>query len=130
MRELIENIKVEEGFVGFNYRDHLGYETIGYGTKLPLTKEEGEMLVEIRLKNKLKEIEFKEPLINKLPIDKQEIIAEMCYQLGVNGCLAFKKMWKALEDGDYMQASKEMLDSKWATQTPDRAKRLASRMQA
>ena len=37
----------------------------------------------------------------------------------------FKKMWKALEGGNYGDASDEMLDSRWAAQTPERAVRHA-----
>jgi lysozyme len=37
-------------------------------------------------------------------------------------------MLKALQDEDYKQASVEMLDSRWAKQTPNRAKRMAERM--
>ena len=37
-------------------------------------------------------------------------------------------MWQALENFDYVQAAVEMLDSRWAKQTPNRAQELAKRM--
>lgn len=128
MKELIESIKHHEGFRGEVYKDTLGFDTVGYGTKMPLSKEEAEMILESRLKAKIKELETKEPFVNKLPIEKQEILAEMSYQLGVNGVLKFKKMWRALKELDYHAASIEMLDSRWAVQTPSRAKELSNRM--
>lgn len=130
MRELLEEIKVNEGFVGTVYKDTLGFDTIGYGTKLPLSKDEAEVVAEMRLKAKIKELEAKEPFVNKLPLDKQAVVIEMSYQMGVNGVLKFKKMWKALKEGDYETASKEMLDSRWYVQTPNRATGLSEKMKA
>ena len=37
-------------------------------------------------------------------------------------------MLKAISEKDYKQASVEMLDSRWAKQTPNRANRMAERM--
>lgn len=128
MKELVESIKRHEGFRGEVYKDTLGFDTIGYGTKLPLSKEESQMLLESRLKKFIKEMETKEPFINKLPIDKQMILVEMVYQMGVNGVLNFRNMWKALKVEDYETASKEMLNSRWAIQAPNRAKKLAEMM--
>jgi lysozyme len=50
--------------------------------------------------------------------------------MGVNGVLKFKKMWEALKRADYMEASKQMMDSTWAVQTPNRAKKLSEMMRA
>jgi len=40
----------------------------------------------------------------------------------------FKKFLKAMEEGDFQTASVEMMDSRWATQVGDRAKRLRDRV--
>jgi hypothetical protein len=37
-------------------------------------------------------------------------------------------MWKALDREDYGEASFQMMDSLWAKQTPNRAKKLAEKM--
>ena len=76
----------------------------------------------------MEEISRRKSSFNDLPSDVKEIILEMTYQLGVTGVLKFKKMWKALEQNDYEEASAQMLDSLWAKQTPARAIRLAERM--
>ena len=128
MKELIENIKKNEGFNGDVYKDSLGIPTIGYGTKLPLSKDEAEIILQMRLKDKIKELEKREPFVNKLPTMTQEVVSEMCYQMGVSGVLKFKNMWKALKEFDYVKASDEMLDSRWAKQTPKRAMELSEKM--
>ena len=58
------------------------------------------------------------------------IVIEMCYQMGSFGVSKFKKFLSALnqEQPDYVEASKEMLSSKWAKQTPNRANRMSERM--
>ena len=127
---VIDSLKQEEGFDGMPYEDTLGIPTIGYGTKLPLTEEEAELLLKHRLDKKILEISEKEPFFLDLPQKAQEVIANMAYQLGVGGVLEFKKMWAALKHRDYQKAADEMLDSKWAKQTPNRAKRLAEIMRS
>ena len=57
--------------------------------------------------------------------DRQAIVLNMGYQLGVTGLFNFKRMWIAFDEGDYVKAAKEALDSRWAKQTPERAKRVA-----
>jgi lysozyme len=122
---LIDLIKKHEGFNGMPYNDSLDIPTIGYGTKLPLDEEESELLLKHRLNKKINELIELEPFYKELPQTVRVVIADMAYQLGVGGVLKFKKMWSALKNRDYQKASEEMLDSKWAKQTPKRAKELA-----
>lgn len=125
---IVADIKTEEGFVGYPYNDSLGFPTIGYGTKLPLDREEAELLLRHRL-NKYKR-ELRQKLDLHISQEAWEILDHMVYQMGVGGVLNFKKMIAALKAKDYNKAADEMLDSKWAKQTPARATRLADRMRA
>ncbi|MFA6195647.1 MAG: hypothetical protein WC656_03270 [Sulfurimonas sp.] len=126
---LLNSIKEHEGFNGHMYFDSMGLETIGYGTLLPLTTFEAEQLLLGRLGNMIMELHNKIPLIKILPEQKQIILYEMAYQLGVNGLSKFKNMFDALDKGHYITASLEMLDSKWAKyDSPNRAKELANKM--
>jgi len=127
MMNLLEEIKKEEGFMGIAYNDHLGFPTIGYGTKLPLEEEEAEMLLKHRLVKMQKELHSRLEGLD-VPQEVWEILYHMSYQLGVSGLLRFKKMFKALQGKDFKQASLEMLDSLWARQTPNRAKRMSEMM--
>ena len=126
---LIDDIKQEEGFKGIVYKCTEGFDTIGYGTRLPLSEKEAEMILEYRL-NILKS--NLSGSLSMLDIDKKawDILYNMVYQMGVKGVLNFKNMIKALEAKDYKRAGDEMLDSKWAKQTPARATRLSKAMKA
>lgn len=56
------------------------------------------------------------------------LVTEMVYQMGTTGTSKFVKTLQAIKDKDYAQAAIEMLDSKWAKQTPRRAARMAAEM--
>jgi lysozyme len=125
--DIIIKIKKDEGFRGDPYNDHLGIPTIGYGTKLPLSKLEATVLARMRLSAKIEELK-RITTFNQVQTEAQVIIIEMSYQMGVTGVKEFKKMWKALDNKDYKEASRQMLDSLWAKQTPGRAEDLSKRM--
>ena len=65
---------------------------------------------------------------NDLNDARQEVLANMCFNLGLAGLRKFQRMIAALERQDWLDASREMLDSKWATQVGDRAIRLSNAM--
>ena len=66
----------------------------------------------------------------ELPQEAQHILVNMCFQLGQRGLSKFKNFKVAIEDYQWQRAAEEMLDSRWAKQTPERAERLKSRMLA
>lgn len=115
MEELINKVKLSEGFRGEVYLCTAGEETIGYGTKLPIDQEEAELLLNHRLSKKINEVDM---ALSHLQIKDEAwtILYEMAYQLGVHGLLKFRNMIKALEHQDYLKAKEEMMDSKWYRQ--------------
>ena len=56
------------------------------------------------------------------------ILCNMCFQLGKAGVGKFKKMFENVAKLNFKEASLEMLDSRWAKQTPNRAKYLSDKM--
>ena len=56
----------------------------------------------------------------------KNVVVEMSYQLGVSGFSMFRKTIDHLENKRYGKAAAEMLDSKWAKQTPNRAIELSN----
>ena len=128
MKTLLEKIKESEGYVGTVYKDHLGIDTVGIGTRMPIDEEEAELLLKHRLLKKIKHLLDAKPIVSTLDDNKQSVLFEMAYQLGVNGLLKFKKMWSAIENNDFELASKEGLDSRWHKQTPERAEKLMAIM--
>lgn len=65
-----------------------------------------------------------------VPDEVYDILLNMTFNLGGKGLNKFKKMWAAIEVGDWNTASDEMEDSKWAKQVGNRATRLINRMAA
>ena len=128
---LIESVKGSEGFRDKVYKCTEGYDTIGYGfaiKDLVLDEDICDIILERKLINLIDKADKKFPFLRGLPLDKSEVIYEMCYQMGVSGVSKFKNMLKALENEDYDKASVEMLDSLWAKQTPNRALKLSNIM--
>ena len=128
MSQLIENIKIEEGFSGVVYQDHLGFDTIGYGCKMPLTQDEAELILQYRLRRTINAVNSSLYYLD-IKSDAWDILYEMAYQLGTGGLLKFKNMIAALKEQDYKQASVEGRDSLWYKQTPNRAERLMTRLE-
>ena len=128
MKELLESIKKHEGYRARVYNDSLGKPTIGIGfliETLELSEEVCEIILLDKLRKLSRSVMGKFPFFDSLPPDCKEVLMEMCYQLGVTGVSKFKKALKAMEDGDWEKAADEMLDSKWAKQTPRRAKEMS-----
>ena len=128
MDNLLESIKHHEGFVDHVYDDSLGIPTIGYGFAIKDLVLEEDLCDEILLRKLQilgRSVMGKFPFFDSLPSDCKSVLMEMCYQLGVTGVSKFKKALKAMDDGDWEKAADEMLDSKWAKQTPRRAKEMS-----
>ena len=65
---------------------------------------------------------------DSLPEEIQLVLANMCFQLGRPRLSQFKNMIAAVEDLDWARMADEMENSKWFRQTPERAKRLITRV--
>lgn len=59
---------------------------------------------------------------------RQAVVADMAFNLGVDGVSAFRNMWAAIRARDWERAAEEMLNSLWARQVGVRAARLAEMM--
>ena len=141
MDRLKDSVKQHEGYRNKVYLDTLGKRTVGVGHLCVEDfweddKEyEESFLMEILEKDLQEAITNANALMDKHDcgdIDDQakEIIIEMVFQLGMTGVSKFRKMWDALSEKNYIGASFEMLDSRWAKQTPNRAKDMAQIMKA
>ena len=141
LERLMESVKKHEGYRNKVYLDTLGKRTVGVGHLCVEDfweddKEyEEKFLMEILaddLQNAIKGARELKEEHSCTDIDEiaQEIIVEMVFQLGKNGVSKFRNMWKALAEKNYIGASFEMLDSKWAKQTPNRAKSMAELMKS
>ena len=141
MDRLLKSVKAHEVYRNKVYLDSLGKRTVGVGHLcvedfwVDDREYSEDMLMNI-LKNDLKSaIEGAERLCSKCPdLDDlaKETIIEMVFQLGEPGVSKFRNMWKALESNppQYDVAATEMLDSRWAKQTPGRAKEMSNHMRS
>tara|TARA_Y100001938_G_scaffold137444_1_gene201636 strand:- start:30585 stop:30992 length:408 start_codon:yes stop_codon:yes gene_type:complete len=128
MKNLKKSVKLSEGFRDKVYKCTEGYDTIGYGfaiKDLVLEEDICDIILERKLSSLIKRVHSKFPFVEDLPEEAQEVVYEMCYQLGLGGFSKFKKTIQFLRLGNYSACSLEMLDSRWAKQTPNRAKKLS-----
>ena len=139
MDRLKDSVKQHEGYRNKVYLDTLGKRTVGVGHLCVEDfweddKEYDEKFLMDILKKDLQEaIKGARELMEErdcLEIDDkaEELLIEMVFQLGKTGVSKFKNIWKALAEKNYIGASYEMLDSRWAKQTPNRAKAMAKTM--
>lgn len=133
----------EEGFVAVVYDDATGkpiapgtplqgFATIGHGILVDerrgggITEAESQFLMGNRVTLARNELTDRITFWSDLPMDCQDALILMAYQMGVNGVMGFRKMLGALRLGDREAAADEALDSKWARQTSARAQRVAA----
>ena len=141
-QRLTKEIASDEGCVLSIYEDHLGYKTVGIGHLIipsdpewgrkvgtPVTQTRCDELFFYDINIVLKECEerFHNNWID-WPEEVKLIIANMAFNLGGPRLSKFKKMLAAINKEDYKLASKEGLDSKWAKQVYNRARRLMDRL--
>ena len=141
MSRLLKSVKEHEGYRNKVYLDSLGKRTVGVGhlcveDHWEDNKEYYEKYLMKVLKDDLKNaIQGAERLCSDCPdLDDlaKETIIEMVFQLGETGVSKFRNMWKALKQTppQYGVAATEMLDSRWAKQTPGRAKEMSDHMRS
>jgi len=127
------DIRRDEGLRLKPYKDSVGKLSIGYGRNLDdigITEEEAEILLAHDLYNAMQGLDHALPWWRNLDALKQRGLWNMAFNLGVPRLLKFKKMLAALQRGDWSAAADEALDSRWATQVGDRAKRIAELFRA
>ena len=118
---LLESTLKHEGFRSKPYQDSLGVWTVGHGLTY-ITETESKEIVRARLHVLYSRWEIMRPNYNFAILD---VLTEMSFQMGFHGVLNFKKMLAALTDKNYALAADEMLDSRWAKQTPGRAQEMS-----
>ena len=129
MKDLLEKIKEHEGFVPRVYKCTEGFDTIAYGfaiKDLTLDEDIAEEILIRKLEKLQRNANSRFQWLEDMPQEVQEVVLNMCYQLGVTGVSKFRKAISALQEGDWDEAANEMLDSLWARQTPNRAEELSN----
>ncbi len=68
------------------------------------------------------------PWFSSLNDARKAVLLNMSFQLGVAGLMGFSKTLSLIQNGYYDEAANQMLQSKWAQQTPNRANEMATQM--
>lgn len=119
-----------EGLRVLPYECPTGHLTIGYGHNLEngITPEMAEFILKRDLETAERAVKDKFAWWYKLDEARQFVLLDMAFNMGLARLCTFKKMLAAVECGDYANAAKEMLDSRWALQVKTRAVKLAEMM--
>nr|WP_136252862.1 glycoside hydrolase family protein [Ningiella ruwaisensis] len=130
-QKMLEQIKLHEGLRLKPYKCTAGYLTIGYGRNLEskgISADEAEEMLLNDVSDVEQSLARHELLSSKHNDARRAVVINMAFNLGVAGLLAFKKTLDAYRNQQYLTASIEMLDSKWAKQVGMRAKVLSEQM--
>ena len=135
IRRAIASIKAHEGFEAQPYVDTLGHWTVGYGHReehpphpsLRVTKHQAARWCRARVMDIDRYCKQYEPYV-ALSGPRKAVYIEMSYQLGDMATEKFLRMWHGIITGDFEDAAKDMVDSLWHRQTPERCEELARRM--
>ena len=138
---LREQLKIDEGVKYEVYDDHLGYKTFGighlvvagdqeYGASVgtPVSEERVNAVFDEDVQKYIDESKKVFPNLDDLPEEAQQVIVNMCFNMGAPRLSKFKKFIAGVNASDWDTAAVEMMDSRWANQVGVRAERLRDRI--
>ena len=139
--KLREELAEDEGCKYEIYLDHLGLATFGighlitkddpeYGRDVGTVIEQGRVqsAFNLDITVTIEDCHRLYKNFDELPEEVQLIIANMMFNLGYPRLSKFKGMKAGVDARDWSVAADEMVDSRWYTQVPNRARRLVDRM--
>lgn len=109
----------------------VGHPTCGVGRALDvrgITKDEALYLLGNDVNSITAELRAGLPYFDGLTDDRQRVLVNMGFNLGVVGLLGFHDTLRYVQEGRYELASKAMKDSHWYGQVGVRAERLVEMM--
>jgi len=135
---MIEKLKQllihHEGEVNHAYKDSEGYLTIGVGRLIDerkggkISHDEAMYLLDNDIKTVIGQCDRAFDWYDELNEARKIVILSMVFNLGFNGFKKFKKTIQYIDNENYEEASKEMLDSAWSIQVGKRANELSDIM--
>lgn len=143
MPSITSLVQYEEGFREKPYLCSEGYPTVGTGIRIgpkgadlknyefTVPREVDAVWLQYKLNECMRSMLSNERIskaINVLDEARTAVLVSMAYQMGVAGLAQFKNTLYLVETKQFEEAATAMLDSRWARQTPNRAKRHAEQM--
>ena len=129
--DLVEQLKIHEGYRAKTYHCTADELTIGIGFRvedLSLDLDICEEILKRKLLQQEDELRSNFEWFDSLPKKAKIVLMDMLYNLGLPTLKKFKKTLGYIKDGDWKDASLEMLDSRWARQVGNRATNLSKLM--
>jgi lysozyme len=129
--KIIEQLRRDEGEVLHAYDDHLGFATIGVGRLIDkrrgggISAQESAYLLNNDIARVDAALRSRLSWYGQLDEVRQGALINMGFQLGIDGLLGFTRSLACIRDGRFAEAETHLLASKWAEQTPARARRIA-----
>jgi len=134
----IEELKLDEGFKSAPYKDSVyGTWTIGYGhtgpdvhgLTPPISESQGEELLREDFSDAVNAAQQACPCFDGLDGPRKGALGNMAFQLGGKTLSTFHEFLHLLDIADYETASEDLEHTAWYKQTPNRAQRIAYRIQ-
>lgn len=138
--KIAKMLRLDEGFKDKPYRDTEGYPTVGIGQRIgpknalmsnytfSISRNVADVwMQEIAASylDKMKNDTRISAALLKCNDARTDALVNMGYQLGVSGLSGFRNTLVLISNGSFEKASVEMLNSLWAKQSPQRAKRIS-----
>lgn len=124
-----QSIIRHEGFSPRPIPDAHGTVVLGYGwnpCRWPMTEAQALFILDQQMDVKWNELVKAWPPLASCDGPRQRALLELCYQVGVDGLLGFRQLLHAVATKNHQQAAVEIMNSRLAQQTPQRAKDYAA----
>ena len=139
--KLKSELTLEEGDRLTAYRDTEGILTVGIGHNCisspvngvnapgdTITADQEQALFVSDCDDAIKELDEHLPWWSQLDDVRQNVLLDMCFNMGIRTLLTFNHTLDFIEAGDWPNAVKGMQSSRWAKQVGKRATRLEAMM--
>jgi lysozyme len=98
--------------------------SIGVGRNLTdrgITEDEAMYLLENDIKRVMNQLDENWPVWRSFEQRAAMVCVDLCFNLGISGFMNFRKTRALMELGMWLEASEELLDSRYAIQLPNRS---------
>jgi len=130
-QRLAAQLTIDEGRRPRIYVDTVGKVTGGVGRNLTdraFSDDEIDLMLRNDIKGTESDLDRRLPWWRQMSEARQNVLANMCFNLGIDRLMGFAKTLTLMKAARYDAAAAEMLDSLWAKQVGARAIRLAATM--
>jgi lysozyme len=125
--KLAAQLTADEGKRYRVYTDSVGKLTCGVGRNISdraFSDDEIALMLSNDIAGAERDLDRNLPWWRTMTEARMQALCNMCFQLGIDRLLGFKNALTLLHFGRWDAAADAFLDSKWASQVPQRAKRV------